>query len=119
MIPQAIEEIKADLSKQTEGVEIVVDNKAIACEPTDLKAKKVTFLSDDQLKKLILSANLCKASAWAVNINGTNIVAASTEADANSVLESVKSHYQTDGSQIVSAGFKENVFVTQTGDQCG
>ena len=113
MIPQAIEEIKADILKQTAGVEIIVDNKAIAYEPADLKAKKVTFLTDDQLKELILSADLCKANAWAVNINGTNIVAASTEADANSILEGVKGHYQTEGSLIVSAEYKENVIITQ------
>ncbi len=113
MVPQAIEEIKADLSKEADGVEIVVDDKAIAVEQTDLKAKKVTFLTGDQLKELILSANLCKASIWAVNVNGANVVAASTEADANGILDGVKRHYLTEGSEIISAGFKENVVVTQ------
>lgn len=113
MIPQAIEEITADLSKKANGVEIVVDNKAIAWEETDIKAKKVTFLTSDQLKELILSANLCNANVWAININGSNVVAASTEADANSILDGVKRHYQTEGSQIINAGFKENVLVTQ------
>ncbi|HVI39953.1 MAG TPA: peptidoglycan DD-metalloendopeptidase family protein [Anaerovoracaceae bacterium] len=113
MVPQAIEEIMADLSSKANGVEIIVDNKAIAWEATDLKAKKVTFLTDDQLKELILSANLCKANVWAVNINGANVVAASTEADANSILDGVKSHYQTEGSEIVSADFKDSVIVTQ------
>ncbi|MEL7656283.1 MAG: G5 domain-containing protein, partial [Bacillota bacterium] len=113
MIPQVIEEIKADLSKSSDGMEIIVDDKAIVCEETDQKAKKVTFLTDDQLKELILAANLCKASAWAININGTNVVAASTEADANSIMDGVKNHYLTKGSQVVSASFKENVIVTQ------
>lgn len=113
MIPLAIEEITADLSKKANGVEIVVDDKAIAWELTDLKAKKVTFLTGEQLKELILSANLCNANVWAININGTNVVAASTEADANSILDGVKRHYQTEGSQIVNAAFKENVLVTQ------
>jgi len=113
MIPQVIEEITADLSKKANGVEIVVDNKAIAWEETDLKAKKVTFLTADQLKELILSANLCNANVWAININGSNVVAASTEADANNILDGVKKHYLTEGSQIVNAGFKESVIVTQ------
>lgn len=113
MVPQAVEEIKSDLSKKTGGVEIIVDDKAIACEATDLKAKKVTFLTDGQLKDKILSANLCKAKAWAVNINGANVVAASTEKDANSILDGVKRHYLTEGSEVVSASFKENVVVTQ------
>ena len=114
MIPQTIEEIKTELSKKANGVEIVLDDKAIAWEATDLKAKKVTFLTDDKLKELILSANLCKANVWAVNINGSNVVAASTEADANSILEGVKNHYLTEGSKIVDAGFKESVIVTQS-----
>lgn len=112
MVPQAIEEIKSDLSKDAGGVEIVVDDKAISVEATDLKAKKVELLSDGQLKELILSADLCKANVWAVNINGTNVVAAATEADANSILEGVKNHYLAKGSEVVSAGFKEDVAVT-------
>jgi len=114
MIPQVIEEITTDLSKKANGVEIIVDDKAIAWETTDLKAKKVTFLTEAQLKEVILSANLCKANVWAVNINGANVVAASTEADANGILDGVKNHYLTEGSQIVNAGFKESVIVTQS-----
>lgn len=114
MVPQAIDEIKADLSKKTDGVEIIVDDKAIAVEPTDMKAKKVAFLTDDQLKALILKANLCKANVWAVNINGANVVAAASEADANSILDGVKKHYLTEGSQVVSASFKESVTVTRS-----
>lgn len=113
MIAQSIEEIQTDLSAKADGVEIIIDNKAITCEPTDLKTNNVSLLSDDQLKEVILSANLCKAKAWAINVNGTNIVATAKEADANSILEGVKTHYQTEGSQIVSAAFKESVIVTQ------
>jgi len=113
MVAQAIDEIKADLSKKDGGVEITVEDKAITYEATDLSARKVTFLTEDQLKKLILSADLCKASVWAVNINGAIVAAAATEADANSILDGVKSHYLTDGSQVVDAAFKENVVVTK------
>jgi hypothetical protein len=49
MVNKAIDEIKADLSKKTNGVEIIVDDKAIAVESTDLKAKKAAFLTADQL----------------------------------------------------------------------
>ena len=114
MVTESLDEIKADLSKRSDGVEIIVDDKSIVCEESDMKAKKVTFLTEEQLKELILSANICKAGAWAVNINGTNVVATSTEAEANSILEGVKNHYLTQGSQVVSAAFKENVIVTQT-----
>jgi len=113
MVAQVIEEIKTDLSEQTGGVEIIVDEKAIAVTESDLKAKKVTLLAEDQLKELILNANLCKASVWAVNIDGKNVVAAASEADANRILDGVKKHYLTEGSEIVDAGFKENVIVTR------
>jgi murein DD-endopeptidase MepM/ murein hydrolase activator NlpD len=114
MVTKAVDEIKADLSGKTEGVEIVADEKAITVEPTDLSAKKVDLLTEDQLKDLILKANLVKANVWAVNINGANVVAAATEADAYSILDGVKNHYLTEGSQVVNASFKENVSVTQS-----
>jgi murein DD-endopeptidase MepM/ murein hydrolase activator NlpD len=112
-VSAAIEEIKADLSKEAGGAEIVVDDNAIAVKETDLKANKITFLSNDELKELILSADLFKASIWAVNINGSNVVAAATESDANAILDGVKRHYLTEGSEIIDAGFKEAVSVTK------
>ncbi len=113
MIPMAIEEISADLSKKADGVEILVDESAIAWEETDLKAKNVALLSGKQLKECILAADLCKANVWAVNINGVNVAAAATEADANGILDGVKEHYQTEGSEIISVSYKENVIVTK------
>lgn len=114
LIAQAIGEIEKDLSEKSAGVEFTVDQKAIAYEESDLKAKNVTFLTEDQLKDKILAKNLCKANVWAVNINGANVVAAATKADAESILEGVKNHYLTAGSEVVSAGFKEAVTVTKS-----
>lgn len=113
MVEQSLEEIKSDLETRSDGVEIIIEDKAIVCEATDLKARKVEFLTNKQLKEKILAADLCKANAWAININGVNVVAASKESDADSILNGVKNHYQTQGSQMVSAGFKENVTVTK------
>ena len=112
MVQQSLEEIESDLAKTTEGIDVVVDDSAIACEDTDLNANDVTFLTDQQIKDQILKADICKAKAWAVNINGKNIVAAATEKDAERILDGIKSHYQTDGSQIVEANFKEAVVIT-------
>lgn len=112
-ITQAVEEIRADLAEQAPGAEIVMDDTAIAVEITDLKAKKTDLLTAARVKELILSAGLCKAYVWAVNINGANIAAALTEDDANSILDGVKRHYLTEGAQLVSAEFKETVAVTQ------
>lgn len=113
MVQQSLDEIEQDLSKTTGGIEIIVDDSAIACEDTDLDAKEVTFLTDQEIKNKILEADICKAKAWAINVNGSNIIAAATQKDAESILDGVKSHYQTEGSQIVTAGFKEAVTVTE------
>lgn len=113
MITKTMEEIEADLLERTNGVEIIIDNEAIVCEATDLKEKEVTFLTSQELKDKILEAELCKAKAWAININGSNVVAAITEKDADSILEGVKKHYMSQGSELVSANFKEEVLITQ------
>lgn len=113
LVPKAIEEIKADFSERTNGAEIIVDDKAIVLEVADVKAKKVKLLTGEQVKERILSADLVKASAWAVNINGSNVASVLTEADANSVLDEVKRHYLTEGAEIISAEFKEDVTVTR------
>jgi murein DD-endopeptidase MepM/ murein hydrolase activator NlpD len=113
MVAQAVDEVKADLSKQAPGAEVIVDNAAVAVALTDLKARKVSLLAADQVKELILSADLCRVNAWAVNINGTNVAAALTEADANSILDGVKRHYLTEGAELVGAEFRESVAVTQ------
>lgn len=112
MVPLAVEEIKADLSEKTEA-EIAADDKAIVLEKVDLKARDVALLNDRQLKEALLAADLFKADAWAVNINGANVAAVLTEAEANSILDGVKRHYQSGGSELVSAGFKEGVTVTK------
>lgn len=113
MVPLALEAIKTDMASKSAGAEIIVDDKAVSLEEVDLKTKDIAFLTDDQLKEIFISAELCKANIWAININGTNVVSALTEADANSILEGVKSHYLTEDSQVISTGFKENVVVTQ------
>lgn len=113
LVPKAIEEIRADFSEQTNGAEIVVDDKAIVLDIADIKASKVKLLTGAEVKEKILSADLCKASAWAVSINGSKVAAVLTEADATSILDGVKRHYLTEGSEIISAEFKEDVTVTR------
>ncbi|MDD4564960.1 MAG: peptidoglycan DD-metalloendopeptidase family protein [Eubacteriales bacterium] len=113
MITQSLEEIKADLSERTDGVEIIIDEEAIICEPVDISHKKVTFLKEKQISERILSSDICKANAWTININGANVVAASTEDKANSILNGVKDKYLSPDSEVISAGFKEDVIITQ------
>lgn len=113
LLDQTLEEIKADLSKVSGGLEIIVDENELVSTATELKDKNTVLLTQEELKQKILDANVCKAKAWAININGSNIAAAASEKEALSVLEGVKNNYKTDGSELVSASFKESVSVTQ------
>ncbi len=112
IITECLEEIKADMTEQTDGLKVIIDDNAIAYEPQDIDAKKVTFLTEEQIYEKILSANICMAKAWAININGKNVVAASSETDAKNVLDGVTKHYLSQDSQVVNTGFKEEVIVT-------
>lgn len=113
IIAQTIEEIKSELSDRIDGVEILISNDELVCQATDLKEKDVTFLTAGELKVKILAAELCKAKAWAVNVNGNNVVATATEEEADSILTDVKNHYKSQGSEVLSASFKEEVYITE------
>lgn len=113
MLDQTLEDIKADLSKVSGGLEIIVDEGALVSTATELKDKNTALLTQEELKQKIIDADVCKAKAWAININGSNVAAAASEKEAQSVLEGVKDNYTTDDSELVSASFKENVCVTQ------
>jgi len=114
LVAKAVEEIKAELSEHVNGAEIIVDDEAIVLEIADVKAKKVKLLNGKQVKEKILSADLCRAYTWAVNINGSNVASVLTEQDARNVLEGVKRHYLTEGSEVIGAEFKEDVTITRT-----
>lgn len=113
IMDKVLEEIKADLSEVSPEAEIIINEEAVEITPADVKKKDVSFLTGDQLKDKILEADICKANAWAININGENIVAAATKEQADSILQGIISHYQSPGSEIVSSGFKEEVSVLQ------
>lgn len=113
IMDKTLEEIQAELSEISPEAELVIDEDAVEITPADVKKKNVSFLTGDQLKDKILAANICKANAWAINVNGENIVAAATKEQADSILQGIISHYQSPGSEIVSSGFKEEVSVLQ------
>lgn len=113
IMDKVLEEIKADLSEVSPEAEIIINEEAVEITPADVKKKDVSFLTGDQLKDKILEADICKANAWAININGENIVAAATKEQADSILQGIISHYQSPGSEIVSSGFKEEVDLLQ------
>lgn len=113
LISQCLEEIKTDLTERTGGIEIVIDDEAILTEPVDVDSNKVAFLTEEEISEKILSSNICKAKAWAININGANVVAVSTEDEANSILNGVTNKYLSPGSEVVSVSFKEDVIITK------
>lgn len=113
IVDETIQDAKAELIKKNKGLEIVEDKEMIACIPTDLSKRKVTFLSEKQLEDTILKSDMMKAKAWAIRINDQNLLATATKENADAVLDGVKKHFQTAGSQIVEANFKEPVLVTK------
>lgn len=50
---------------------------------------------------------------YAINIDGVPVVSLASEEEAQSVLDSVISHYSTQGSEIISVAFKENVEIVE------
>jgi hypothetical protein len=113
LISQCLEEIKTDLSGRTDGMEIIIDDDAILFESVDINANKVNFLTKKEISERILSSNICKANAWTININGTDVAAVSSEDEANSILNGVTDKYLSPGSEVISVGFKEDVIITQ------
>ncbi len=113
MVAEAMEEIKADDTGKENGLDITIDQKSISIQRTDLKANEITPLSVDDLEKKLISSSVCKAKGWAINVDGTNIVAVKSKEDATLVLNDVKNHYLTTGSEVISADFKETVATTQ------
>jgi len=113
MLAKAVKEASEELSKSSGGLAIIADQDALACEATDLKAKGITFLTEKELKQKLISSDIFKAEAWAININGHNVAAAASEKEANFILVDVKNSYRTEDSELVNAAFKEEVTVTK------
>ncbi|WP_051280626.1 peptidoglycan DD-metalloendopeptidase family protein [Anaerovorax odorimutans] len=112
-VQEDIDEVKAQLSKENEGIEFLMNEDMFACVPTDYNSKDVTLLKDKQVKEAVLKSDILKAKGWIVCVNDKNVLATKTKEVADTVLDDVKKKYQTEGSEIVEANFKENVTVTQ------
>ena len=113
LIDEAVKEIKADYSNGKEGINLSVDKRAIEYKGTDLEKNDVNPLTVKELEKKIVAADICTAKEWAVNIDGKNIAAVTSKKSAEQILAEVKNHYLSSNSKLLSANFKENVFVTQ------
>lgn len=113
MVAQAVNEITAEYADKETPLKLLIDKDAITCKATDLDQKEVTALTQKELKNKIIASKACKVNGWAVNVDGKNIVAASSEKGAKQILDGIKNHYLSSGSALISSDFKENVLVTK------
>lgn len=106
---EAIDAIRTEMSESKGVEEVYCDESALKCTAIrDLK-KDASILSEEQLKEKFLLTKLFIADAWSISINDTDVLALASEEDAKEVLNNVVAKYQTEGSQIVSTVYKENV----------
>ena len=113
IVDVAVKEITSDYAKAKEPVDVTVDTEKITYEKTDYKKDEVNALTAEELEKKIVDSGICTARAWAVNVNGKNVAATTSESGADEILSKVKNHYLDSGSKLVSADFKESVIATQ------
>ena len=113
LIDEAIKEIKADYSNTEDGADISVDKAAIACKGTDLEESDITALTAKELENKLIASDICTAKGWVISADGKNIVSVKSKDEADQILTRVKNHFLTNGSQVISANFKENVIITQ------
>ncbi|HML38257.1 MAG TPA: NlpC/P60 family protein [Bacillota bacterium] len=113
MVPQAVNEITTEYADKETPLNLLIDKDAITCKATDLHQKEVTALTQKELEDKIIASKACKADGWAVNADGKNIAVTSTEKGANQILDGIKNHYLSSGSELISADFKESILVTK------
>lgn len=110
-LTRAVTELTSDQQKKSGDLAIrFLDEEVELLAVTDAP-EDAEMLSENELKQLLSSQQLLVADAWSIRINGKDVVYAATEAEANSILDGVKREYQTAGSKLVSATFKESVEV--------
>lgn len=108
-----LKDISTELSTSLGGIEIVADEAALTLEATELKSENINLLSKKELRRTLIDAGIFKSKAWAININGRNITAAATKEEADGIIEAAKNNYRSEGSELVSASFQEEVTITQ------
>lgn len=110
-VEKAIDEIKSNYDKN--GIKVAIDESSIAYKKTNLEKKDVSSLTAKELEQKIADSSACTVKGWSISIDGKNIASVNTKKDAVQILQDIKNQYLTNGSQVLSAAFKENVAVTQ------
>jgi cell wall-associated NlpC family hydrolase len=112
-VKQAVSEITDEYTKGKNRLDLNIDEDSLVIKSTDLKKQSVTALTDKDLKKAILTSDICTVQGWAISVDSKNVATVASEKSADQILANVKSHYLTSGSNVISVDFKENVIVTQ------
>jgi len=113
VIEKAVNSLIADYADGNDPVKISVDRDQIDYMATDLKAKNVDALNVKELENKIAASVVCTADGWAINVNGKNVAAVSSEEDADQILNDLKKQYISKENSMISVDFKENVTVTK------
>jgi len=112
-ITNTAEAYKQELAEASGASEILFDSGRVVCVKADEKRSDVDLLSGKELDAAIENPALYSANAWAIKVNGASIAAAGTEDEANAIIEGLKTAYKKEGTELLSATFKEDVAVAQ------
>ncbi len=113
MITEIVETTKAELMEASGASEIIFDSTKVTCTKAKADKKNVELLSDEELAEAISDPIYYSANAWAIKVDGVSIAAACSEEEANDIIEELKTAYQKEGTELISATFKEAVTVEQ------
>ena len=109
VVDEAVAGLRGELKEQLGDAEVIIDEDAIASIAT--REKKADLLDSEAVEDLILDQNICKLNAWAIQVDGKNIVSAVSQDSANKILADIKENYKSDGAEIIGFSYKENVSV--------
>ena len=114
IVEDAISEIQANYENEESDVELSIDKGSIEFIKTDLKKNDVNALDKEELAEKILASDIYTAKGWIISADGKTLISAKSEKEAKQILADVKKHYLTDGSEVISADFKEDVIITKS-----
>ncbi|MDR3295425.1 MAG: peptidoglycan DD-metalloendopeptidase family protein [Clostridiales Family XIII bacterium] len=106
-------EAKQGIIDNETSINVSVDISQVACAESDVKERDVTFLSSAELADQLIAAGSCTADIWTVRINGQQVAATTTKAEAERILEQVKDSYLNSDSEMLEATIKETVEVAK------
>lgn len=112
-----IEKLKSiDIKKTFEIIRFLPKNKRIALGIIASLLILTVPLVAVNMSKEIKADNMMRignnGEGYAIMVDGKEIAKLQTEDEANQVIEEVKNHYLTEGSEVLEVGFAEEVLIT-------